>query len=204
MQTESITVPSVGEIWASAELIQSTKDGIEIWHPVLGAEGLYEVSNFGQVRNANTGALLAQMTFDLGYKSVGLYLGGKKRRCATVQFLMAEAFIGPRPGTRYEWESAHHDGSKDNNRLDNIAWKTRKANQADRRRHGTMDVREHRVIDGKKCYRCTICGEWKPETEFKEHNAGRSVCKRSSACVECGRVKGREHKRKARQQKKAA
>lgn len=183
------------EIWASDELIEATKDGIEIWRPVLGAEGKYDVSNFGQVRNAKSGVVLVQATVKLGYKIITLLLANRKRRCTTIQFLMAEAFIGPRPGALFEWEAAHEDGSKDNNRLDNIAWKTRKRNNEDRVKHGTTGRRECRVVDGVKNYQCTLCASWKRETEFRVFNRSNSACKRSSACLECGRKKDRERQR---------
>lgn len=199
----SIPISISGEIWALPELIQATKEGIEIWRSVLGADGKYDVSNFGQVRNTKHGFCLIQGSIKSGYKVVGLYLGDGKRRCATVQFLMAEAFIGPRPGTQYEWEAAHHDGTKANNRLDNIAWKTRKANQNDRRRHGTMPSRETKIVNGVKNYRCTACETWKPEPEFRELNIDTSTCKRQSTCLECSKARDREYRRKVRQKRAA-
>jgi hypothetical protein len=46
------------------------------------------------------------------------------------------AFVGPRPdGT----EAAHEDGDPANNRLGNLSWKTPKANQSDRVKHGTAN-----------------------------------------------------------------
>lgn len=56
-----------------------------------------------------------------------------------IHCIVLEAFVGPRPPGA---EGAHEDGDPSNNRLDNLSWKTRKANQADRIRHGTDAVGE--------------------------------------------------------------
>jgi NUMOD4 motif/HNH endonuclease len=194
----SMSEHSTSEIWAAPELIQATKDGIVVWRPIANSDGRYEVSNFGRLRSWNVNGdrfgqrreeplILALNTNRQVYRVHTLHIGGK-RPCATVQFFMAEAFIGPRPGSEYEWEAAHHDGIRHNNRLDNIAWKTRKAQGADRARHGTYRYREARLIDGQKYYRCTGCKDWKPATGFGRitaKNAKNSQCKIQPECRKC-------------------
>jgi hypothetical protein len=76
------------------------------WRPVVGFEGIYEVSNFGSVRSVDRvvvchdgvkyrrrGQVISQQVTPKGYRSVSL-LGGKK---FFVHRLVLEAFVGPRP-----------------------------------------------------------------------------------------------------------
>lgn len=51
-----------------------------------------------------------------------------------VHRLVLEAFVGPCPD---EMECCHNDGNPLNNALDNLRWDTKRANQADRVKHGT-------------------------------------------------------------------
>lgn len=69
-----------------------------------------------------------------GYLSVWL-LG----RNIAVHRLILEAFVGPRTAGM---ECRHLDGNQGNNRLDNLAWGTRKENAADKVTHGTRAVGE--------------------------------------------------------------
>jgi len=49
---------------------------VERWLPVVGAEGRYEVSDQGRVRNA-TGRILSPNSQTSGYLIVHLYFGGR-------------------------------------------------------------------------------------------------------------------------------
>ncbi len=51
-----------------------------------------------------------------------------------VHRLVLEAFVGPCPKGM---ECCHNDGDPTNNNLSNLRWDTRKANSADRKKHGT-------------------------------------------------------------------
>jgi hypothetical protein len=124
-------------------------DGAQItaerWLPVVGYEGLYEVSDLGRVRSIHHKAsgvtrprapwILAQTSNGRhgGHVTVELRDENSKRRNRLVHQLVLNAFIGPRPaGTG----GAHDDGDPTNNRLGNLAWKTQAQNMADRERHG--------------------------------------------------------------------
>jgi|LakMenE18May11ns_1017448.scaffolds.fasta_scaffold9891934_4 hypothetical protein len=65
-----------------------------------------------------------------GYWEVGLFItenhGKKIRKWRRVHQLVAETFIGPKPGKGYEVN--HKDGNKKNNNLDNLEWCTRSQN----------------------------------------------------------------------------
>lgn len=110
----------------------------ERWLPVVGHEGLYEVSDGGRVRSmprARTkGGLLKPMLDRYGYHWVTLP-GEARRQCRrAIHQLVAEAFIEPRPdGT----EVRHLDGNPGNNRPANLAYGSHGENMRDKREHGT-------------------------------------------------------------------
>ena len=114
----------------------------EIWRPVVGHEGTYEVSDLGRVRSLPRttvrsngapftvrGRVLSPSTSNAGgYPLVNL--GGRPRY---VHQIVAEAFIGPRPEGL---EICHRDGDPTNNRPSNLRYDTSKANTADLIAHG--------------------------------------------------------------------
>jgi hypothetical protein len=67
------------------------------------------------------------------YPAVTLHNGIKNRPYA-VHMLILLTFVGPRPQGH---QARHRDGTRTNNRLDNLSWATSKENHADRIEHGT-------------------------------------------------------------------
>jgi hypothetical protein len=59
-----------------------------------------------------------------------------KRRVLSVHRAVCLAFHGLPPSDRHE--VAHGDGTRDNNRPENLRWATRSENQSDRTLHGTQ------------------------------------------------------------------
>lgn len=130
----------------------------EIWKPVVGYEGLYEVSNLGNVRSVDhivnvvrgeqryqmpiKGQPLAPQPRQHGYLAVPLYgKGGHKTRnmrIFSVHRLVAQAFI-PNPDNLPEVN--HMDEDKTNNRADNLEWCDRKYNS----NYGTCIERRCRI-----------------------------------------------------------
>jgi hypothetical protein len=124
---------------------------IERWKPVVGFEGLYEVSDMGRVRSVarvvphkTSGhltiperILIGSRRAQMKYPMVNLW-AGNKQHAKYVHALVLEAFVGPRP---QKHDVCHFDGSKDNNRLSNLRWGTRKENMQDAVRHGTVNNR---------------------------------------------------------------
>lgn len=90
----------------------------EIWKPVPGYEGLYEVSNIGRVRslkrNTTPGRILSQKISR--YDSVSLFKDGKQNYCS-VHRLVWSAFNGPIPDGA---QVNHIDENPHNNVLSNL------------------------------------------------------------------------------------
>lgn len=98
----------------------------EYWKPVVGYEGLYEVSNWGRVKSIKFGRerILKPGTNNRGYLFVNLCKNGKKKNFR-VHRLVAEAFI-PNPYNLPEVN--HKDENKLNNNAENLEWCDRKFN----------------------------------------------------------------------------
>lgn len=109
---------------------------MENWKDVVGYEGLYEVSDLGNVRGRR-GDMKPSVSRK-GYDRLQLTKDGVRRK-HHVHCLVLEAFVGPRPN---DFDGAHDNGDKRNNRLSNLAWKSSKENNADRKRHGTLPEEE--------------------------------------------------------------
>lgn len=105
----------------------------EIWRPVKGYEGLYEVSSYGRVRSLDKydsmnrfyeGRILKLFADRLGYLSVVLY-SNSKRKHYLVHRLVAEAFI-PNPDNLPQVN--HIDENPSNDNVDNLEWCNAKYN----------------------------------------------------------------------------
>ena len=97
----------------------------ELWLPIKGYEGLYEVSNTGYVRSIRrNNKLLKYNSTSYGYKRVGLYKDGKQK-FHTIHRLVAETFI---PNDNLLPEVNHIDGDKFNNTVENLEWCTQSYN----------------------------------------------------------------------------
>lgn len=112
----------------------------EVWRPIVGFEGLYEVSSHGRIKslggrkNCLVTRLLRPRIAPKGYRNISLAKNGE-RHPYPLGRVVCEAFHGPAPTTDHE--AAHNDGKPPNNRADNVRWATAKENQADRIIHGT-------------------------------------------------------------------
>lgn len=121
----------------------------EEWRPVVGYEGLYEVSNLGRVRgltrqvaavhqsgrsvvHRTLGRVLRQFTntrvlahgIKDCYKRVTLSQEGKRQHFM-VHILVLEAFVGPQPSG---YQCNHRDGNTGNNCVTNLEWCTPRDN----------------------------------------------------------------------------
>ena len=106
---------------------------MEEWKAIPGYEGLYEVSNMGNVRNVRRNTLLRLSKTNNRYIRVSLCKNGIKTGL-TVHRLVAEAFI-PNPDNLPEVN--HKDEDKTNNRVENLEWCDHKYNM----NYGTRNIR---------------------------------------------------------------
>ena len=122
---------------------------IEIFKPVVGYEGLYEVSDLGNVRVLDRickgtrgsdvlrkGKLMDinALGFGNGYKHIGLTKEGKKKRFF-IHSLVIAAFIGSRPEGM---DVSHKNGCRDDNRAVNLCYESHIENMARMHVHGTV------------------------------------------------------------------
>lgn len=113
------------------------------WRPVVGFEGLYEVSDTGLVRSVarewksgrdhrlirfQPEQIKAQRPDKDGYCTVKLRKNGKVFARVKVHHLVLQAFVGPRPDGLL---GCHKDHSRNNNCFTNLYWGTAKDNSAD-------------------------------------------------------------------------
>ena len=103
----------------------------EIWRPIEGYEGLYEVSNLGRVRSLDRffyrlhkGKVLSPTKDRYGYLTVTLNYNGKSKTIK-IHRLVAQAFL-PNPDNLPQVN--HKDEVKSNNCVDNLEWCSAKYN----------------------------------------------------------------------------
>lgn len=130
----------------------------EEWRPVLGYEGLYEVSSLGRVKSLGRTMQYSRIRKGVnefvtrtirgrimspglshGYRQVSLFSSEGARSGRWVHVLVCEAFHGPRPGNA---EASHLNGVSSDNRAENLCWESASANQLRKREHGTMQAGE--------------------------------------------------------------
>lgn len=126
-------------------------EDLEVWKPVAGFFGSYEVSNLGRVKslpkagNKHRVRILREYTVHHDYRRVGLWDGFRVTQ-RLVHVLVCEAFHGPRPRGM---QVAHNNGTGGDNRAVNLRWATLEDNMADQILHETRrrgDQMQHAVL----------------------------------------------------------
>lgn len=148
----------------------------EEWKDIPGYEGSYQVSNLGKIRSLDRivtyvdghrqrkgGTILVQGTRPDGYRTVGLGNGDSTTATFRVYVLVALAFIGPRPEGNL---IRHIDGDKENNRVSNLKYGTKRDNYNDAIAHigyfnscdkqGNSNLTHGIVVDIRKEYRTGV------------------------------------------------
>ena len=123
----------------------------EIWRPVVGYEGLYEVSSYGRVRSLDRyvkgrygnyrlhkGKILSPAKDKTGYLKVVLSCNGKSKTIK-VHRLIAQTFI-LNPDNLPEVN--HKDEDKTNNRVENLEFCNRKYNC----NYGSRNIRRRETL----------------------------------------------------------
>lgn len=116
------------------------------WSDVPGFPG-YKAARDGSAWSSRRGGwkrIKPVADADGGYLRVTLRRDGESVKMRVHRIVLI-AFVGPCPGGM---ECCHDDGNVTNNRLDNLRWDTPKANEADKRRHGTYFNRNASGIIG--------------------------------------------------------
>jgi hypothetical protein len=127
----------------------------EIWRDIIEYEGLYQVSNLGNVKSIvgiriDSRSRIYKLPLKVlksqydryGYLHVSLYRQ-KKVKHKLIHRLVLEAFIGNCPKGNY---ANHKDGNRANNKLNNLEWCTPSEN----------NLHAFRVLNRKPVYVCGI------------------------------------------------
>lgn len=162
----------------SKELVRSnnvvvTKPTSKSWKPVVGFEGLYEVSVTGSVRSLDRdsvhrtgkthvlkGKVIRPSKDKDGYLLVHLYKEGEVTTLK-VHRVVAEAFL---PNPNGYKEINHLNEIKDDNRPENLEWCTRKRNMT----YGTRSDKASESLTKYAYQRFTLSGEYVDTLTNKE------------------------------------
>jgi hypothetical protein len=126
---------------------------MEIWKPVSGWEGYYEVSDLGNVRSlTRTAECFVRGKVQIrvhkgkflkpgpnpksGYLMVSFTAPGGVRDSKYVHQMVAQEFLS---AANEGEEVCHRDGNRVNNVVSNLRYGTRSSNALDRHEHGTMN-----------------------------------------------------------------
>lgn len=187
----------------------------EEWRPVVGYDGLYEVSSLGRVRSLPKtvrsrwgctrrvpGANLRPDTSGLGHARIYLYRHGGRRK-VLVHRLVAEAFI---PNPEGYPLVRHRDDDPSNNNVGNLQWGTHSDNMKDSVRNGNhVEARkthcpkgheyttENTFVNSKGFRRCLRCrldrrsgGLPAGDPRHGTHNGYGNLGCRCPECVQAG------------------
>ena len=165
----------------------------EIWKPITGYNGRYEISNFGRVKSyaqdRNAGKIKIGNPTHKGYLTILLYDGNGSKKWYPIHRLVAAEFLS---NPNHLEQVNHKDENKKNNRVDNLEWCSNDYNV----NYGT---RNERAAESNKCCETTslkVCsvdengsieyfdsiGEAERQTGCSHSNIVRTLKGRSSHC----------------------
>lgn len=116
----------------------------EVWKPIKGHEGRYEISNFGRVRSLDMKVFNGRVYHDKPGRILkgskfgnysGVFLGRNSR--GYIHRLVAETFL---ENPLNKKTVNHIDGNKNNNRADNLEWLTQEENNRHARQNGLNNM----------------------------------------------------------------
>jgi NUMOD4 motif./HNH endonuclease. len=122
----------------------------EIWRDIEDYIGIYQISNFGEVKNVKTGYMMAKILTQTGYLRVDLSKNGKVKH-RTIHSLVADHFLA---NPEHKPEINHIDFDRTNNHISNLEWCTHKENQE----HSWLAGRWDNMPKGKEHWAYRGCG----------------------------------------------
>ena len=113
----------------NVHILSTDKASREVWKDVVGYEGLYQVSNFGNVKSLGNNFTRKERFLKLspqskGYLTVVLQKNAT-RKMVLVHRLVAEHFID---NSESKPQVNHINGDKTDNRVENIEWVSHREN----------------------------------------------------------------------------
>jgi len=148
---------------------------MERWLPIAEYEGLYEVSDRGNIKSLgrwirhpkgrawSKERVLKPIVHKSGHKSVILCRDGDRQKLS-IHRLVLLAFVGPCPPAH---ECCHGPGGAGDNTVENLRWGTRSSNKLDQRRDG-VDYQTRKT-------HCPQGHEYTEENTYR--NSNRRSCK---------------------------
>ena len=163
----------------------------EIWKDISGYEGIYQVSNFGNIKSleryfpsknpktpiAHVNEKILKLSANKkGYLSANLYKNGKMKNIQ-VHRLVAQAFI-PNPNDFPQVN--HKDENPSNNNVNNLEWCTRKYNC----NYGRRNLKIGQFSTKSRIVQCDLDGN--PIRIFENgYDAGRYLKKDATSIYSC-------------------
>ena len=149
----------------------------------LPSNARYEVSDWGRIRNAATGAVKrCPIGVRGGYPMAQLWTG-ERNLSRPIHALVMESFEGPRPSGA---EIRHLNGNPLDNRLSNLRYGTKSENMLDAVRHGTHPQASK-----------VLCKRGHPlSAENVYVNGGRRQCRTCKRAVDAASARARRKAKK--------
>lgn len=122
----------------------------EIWKPIKGYEGCYEVSNFGRIKSLYSNKVIKPMKKQITGNYISLQIGlykYKQQKTHIVARLVATAFC---ENKKYKPCVNHIDFNPENNKSDNLEWVTHKENSEHSQNAGRFIRKVSEYVNGKE------------------------------------------------------
>ena len=97
-----------------------------MWKQIIGFENIYEINEYGDIRNIETGEIRSPYITNKGYKSIDLYKNGTRYKYL-IHRLVAIHFV---PNPNNYPIVLHKDNNKLNTHYTNLQWGTYSENNA--------------------------------------------------------------------------
>ena len=141
---------------------------MEIFKDIKEFEGLYQISNLGNVLNVKTNKILSKRKYGCGYYGYALFKN-KKRKEYKEHRLVAENFIN----NEFNLKLVNHiNGIKTDNRVENLEWVTSHENHIH-----AMNLGLKAKGEGHGCSKLKMEDVYKIKTMLKEGVPQRKISK---------------------------